>query len=370
MRFIDEVRIEVRAGNGGGGASSFRREKYIPKGGPDGGDGGRGAHVIFTATRDKNTLQELYLRKRIIAENGTKGQGKNKHGRMGKDIEVFVPVGTVIRNEEGELLADLNEDGASAVIAKGGIGGQGNARFATPTNQAPRYCQPGLPGEAGICHLELKMMADVGLVGLPNAGKSTFISRVSNARPKIADYPFTTLAPSLGQVFMDDGDGFVIADIPGLIGGAHEGKGLGHRFLRHVERTRLLLHLVDVAHPEGISIHDQITEIEGELVGYGEAIAHKKRFLILTKMDALDDALRDEVLKEAEQYDMAVYPISAVSGEGVTQLLRDIYDEVVKIRQYELEHEADKEKPVTTRLAVPEQVIEPTIYDDEATRQS
>ncbi len=369
MRFIDEVRVEVRAGNGGGGASSFRREKYIPKGGPDGGDGGRGAHVIFTATRDKNTLQELYLRKRIIAENGTKGKGKNKHGRMGKDIEMFVPVGTVIRNEEGELLADLNEDGASAVIAKGGIGGQGNARFATPTNQAPRYCQPGLPGEAGICHLELKMMADVGLVGLPNAGKSTFISRVSNARPKIADYPFTTLAPSLGQVFMDDGDGFVIADIPGLIEGAHEGKGLGHRFLRHVERTRLLLHLVDVAHPEGISIHDQITEIEGELVGYGESIANKKRFLLLTKMDALDDTLRDEVLKEAEQYDLAIYPISSVSGEGVTQLLRDIYDEVVKIRQYELEHEADKEKPVTTRLAVPEQVIEPTIYDDEATRQ-
>ncbi len=368
MRFIDEVKIEVRAGNGGAGASSFRREKYIPKGGPDGGDGGRGAHVIFTATRDKNTLQELYLRKRIIAENGRNGQGRNKHGRMGKDIEVFVPVGTVIRNEDGDLLADLNEDGASAIIAKGGKGGMGNARFATSTNQAPRYAQPGLPGEAGICHLELKMMADVGLVGLPNAGKSTLISRVSNARPKVADYPFTTLAPSLGQVFMDDGDGFVMADIPGLIGGAHEGKGLGHRFLRHVERTRVLLHLVDVAHPEGIGIAEQIKEIEGELEGYGRDIAQKTRFLVLTKMDALDDALRKQVLDEAGQYDLPVYPVSAVSGEGITPLLRDTYEEVLRARAYELAHEADKAKPVTTRLAVPEQVVEPSMYDDEATR--
>ena len=365
MRFIDEVKIEVRAGHGGAGACSFRREKYIPKGGPDGGDGGRGAHVIFTASRDRNTLQELYLRKRIIAENGGYGKGSNRHGRKGKDIEVIVPVGTVIRNEEGELLADLTEDGASAIIAKGGIGGQGNARFATSTNQAPRYCQPGMPGEAGICKLELKMMADVGLVGLPNAGKSTFISSVSNARPKIADYPFTTLAPSLGQVFMDDGDGFVIADIPGLIEGAHEGKGLGHRFLKHVERTRLLLHLVDVAHPEGISIHNQIKEIEGELVGYGQSVAEKKRFLVLSKMDALDEELRKAVLKEAEQYSLPVFPISSVSKEGVTVLLRAAYDEVVKIRQYELEHMAEMEKPVTTRLRVPEKVSEPHFDDDE-----
>ncbi len=366
MRFIDEVTIEVRAGHGGAGASSFRREKYIPKGGPDGGDGGRGAHVIFTATRDKNTLQELYLRKRIIAENGRPGQGRNKHGRMGKDIEVFVPVGTVIRNEHGDLLADLNQDGASAVIAQGGAGGQGNARFATSTNQAPRYSQPGLPGEAGICHLELKMMADVGLVGLPNAGKSTLISRVSNARPKIADYPFTTLAPSLGQVFMDDGDGFVIADIPGLIEGAHEGRGLGHRFLRHVERTRLLLHLVDVAHPEGISIHDQIKEIEGELKGYGDSVAQKQRFLVLNKVDALDDVMREEVLQEAEEYHMPKYLISSVSGEGVAQLLRDTYDEVMRARTHEMEHEASREKPVTTRLTVPEAVE--SIHDSEAAR--
>ncbi len=368
MRFIDEVKIEVQAGNGGGGASSFRREKYIPKGGPDGGDGGRGAHVTFTASRDRNTLQELYLRKRVIAENGTKGKGSNCHGRMGKDIEIFVPVGTVIRNEQGELLADLTEDGASSIVAKGGIGGQGNARFSTATNQAPRYCQPGLPGEAGICKLELKMMADVGLVGLPNAGKSTFIASVSNARPKIADYPFTTLAPSLGQVFMDDGDGFVIADIPGLIEGAHEGKGLGHRFLKHVERTRLLLHLVDVAHPEGISITKQMQEIEGELIGYGESVAKKKRLLLLNKMDALDDHLRALVLQEAQNFDMDVYPISAVSGEGITPLLRAVYASVVALRQHELEHADEQEKAVTTRLGVPEVEIQPGLYDDEATR--
>ncbi|OIQ00208.1 MAG: GTPase ObgE [Zetaproteobacteria bacterium CG2_30_46_52] len=365
MRFIDEVKIEVRAGNGGAGASSFRREKYIPFGGPDGGDGGRGAHVIFTASRDRNTLQELYLRKRIIAENGTKGKGSNCHGRMGKDIEVIVPIGTVIRNEQGELLADLTEDGATAIIAKGGIGGQGNARFATSTNQAPRYSQPGLPGEAGICHLELKMMADVGLVGLPNAGKSTFISRVSNARPKIADYPFTTLAPSLGQVFMDDGDGFVIADIPGLIEGAHEGKGLGHRFLRHVERTRLLLHLVDVVHPEGISVEAQVREIEGELIGYGETIAKKKRFLLLNKMDAVDEELRASIMEDAKQYNLPIYPISAVSGEGITQLLRDVYGEVVAIREYEIAHAAEIEKPVTTRLGIPEKVEIDDEFDDE-----
>ena len=342
MRFIDEVKIEVRAGNGGSGASSFRREKYIPKGGPDGGDGGRGAHVIFTASRDRNTLQELYLRKRIIADNGTKGKGSNCHGRMGKDIEVFVPVGTVIRNEAGELLADLTEHGSTAIVAKGGIGGQGNARFATATNQAPRYCQPGLPGEAGICQLELKMMADVGLVGLPNAGKSTFISRVSNARPKIADYPFTTLAPSLGQVFMDDGDGFVVADIPGLIEGAHEGRGLGTRFLRHIERTAVLLHLVDACCEDGKNVKDQINEIETELKGYGDTLWNKPRILVLNKSDALLDDEREEALAAAREKGLLVFVISAVSGDGVKLLLHKVYEEVLQMRQ--LAKEAGKQE--------------------------
>lgn len=339
MRFIDEVKIEVRAGNGGPGCSSMRREKYIPRGGPDGGDGGRGGHVILVASRDKNTLQELYLRKRVFAENGRAGQGKNKHGRKGVDVRIQVPLGTVVKDEFGETLFDLTRDGQEAFLAKGGQGGLGNTHFATSTNRAPRYSQPGEEGENGIRFLELKSMADVGLVGLPNAGKSTLISRVSNAHPKIADYPFTTIAPSLGQVFMDDGDGFVMADIPGLIEGAHEGKGLGHRFLKHIERTRVLLHLVDVAHPEGISITDQFNEIEAELKGYGETVFNKPRLLVLNKMDAILDEDRPALLEEAEKLGLTYYTVSSVSGEGIQQLLRDLYDQVRAVHATELAEE-------------------------------
>lgn len=336
MRFIDEVKIEVRAGNGGPGCSSMRREKYIPRGGPDGGDGGRGGHVILVASRDKNTLQELYLRKRVFAENGRAGQGKNKHGRKGADVRIQVPLGTVVKDEFGETLFDLTRDGQEAFLAKGGQGGLGNTHFATSTNRAPRYSQPGEEGENGIRFLELKSMADVGLVGLPNAGKSTLISRVSNARPKIAAYPFTTIAPSLGQVFMDDGDGFVMADIPGLIEGAHEGKGLGHRFLKHIERTRVLLHLVDVAHPEGISITDQFNEIEAELKGYGETVFNKPRLLVLNKMDAVLDEDRPALQEEAEKLGLTYYTVSSVSGEGIQPLLRDMYDQVRAVHAAEL----------------------------------
>lgn len=343
MRFIDEVKIEVRAGNGGPGCSSMRREKYIPRGGPDGGDGGRGGHVILVASRDKNTLQELYLRKRVFAENGRAGQGKNKHGRKGVDVRIQVPLGTVVKDEFGETLFDLTRDGQEAFLAKGGQGGLGNTHFATSTNRAPRYSQPGEEGEAGIRFLELKSMADVGLVGLPNAGKSTLISRVSNARPKIAAYPFTTIAPSLGQVFMDDGDGFVMADIPGLIEGAHEGKGLGHRFLKHIERTRVLLHLVDVAHPEGISITDQFNEIEAELRGYGETVFNKPRLLVLNKMDAVLDEDRPALQEEAEKLGLTCYTVSSVTGEGIQQLLRDLYDQVRAVHATELAEENEKE---------------------------
>ncbi len=336
MRFIDEVKIEVRAGNGGAGGSSMRREKYIPKGGPDGGDGGRGGHVLLVASSDKNTLQELYLRKRIFAENGKSGMGKHRHGRKGVDVSIKVPLGTLVKDEYGETLFDLTREGQEAFLAKGGKGGLGNTHFATSTNRAPRYSQPGEEGESGIRFLELKSMADVGLVGLPNAGKSTLISRVSNARPKIADYPFTTIAPSLGQVFMDDGDGFVMADIPGLIEGAHEGKGLGHRFLKHIERTRVLLHLVDVAHPEGISITDQFNEIDTELKGYGDTVYHKRRLLVLNKMDALQDEDRESLLEEATKLDMIYYTISSVSGEGIQQLLRDLYAQVRAVQEEEI----------------------------------
>jgi len=346
MRFIDEVKIDVRAGNGGSGSRSFRREKYIPKGGPDGGNGGRGGHVILEASRDKNTLQELYLRKHVFAEHGKSGSGRKMHGRMGTDVIMKVPVGTIVKDEDGVQLFDLTEDGQQAVLAYGGEGGLGNVNFVSSTNRAPRYAQSGKEGETGIRFLELKSMADVGLVGLPNAGKSTFISRVSNARPKIANYPFTTLAPSLGQVFMDDGDGFVVADIPGLIGGAHEGKGLGHRFLKHIERTRVLLHLVDVVHPEGQSITDQVHEIEQELRGYGDTVWSKTRYLVLNKMDSLPEEAHADVLAEADALELKYYAISAVTGEGTKPLLYDLYD-AVKIAQADENAALDEEGSVS-----------------------
>jgi GTP-binding protein len=336
MRFIDEVNIEVRAGNGGAGCVAFRREKYIPRGGPNGGDGGRGGHVILLASTRKNTLQELYLRKRLIAKNGQPGKGTDMHGRNGEDIEIEVPVGTMVRNENGDLLADLKVAGERYIMARGGQGGLGNARFKTSTNQAPRYAQPGEPGEEGRRTLELRVMADVGLVGLPNAGKSTFLARISNARPKVADYPFTTLKPILGEVFTDDSDAFVVADIPGLIGGAHEGKGLGMRFLRHVERTKLLLHLVDAASLSGAGIGDQIAEVEEELKGYGESVWSKMRLLVVNKIDALDQEERDRVLAEAETSGLQTFMMSAVTGEGVKDLLHAVYDEVKKMREAEV----------------------------------
>ncbi len=333
MRFIDEVKLEVRAGNGGAGCVSFRREKYIPKGGPDGGDGGRGGHVIFVASTRKNTLQELYLRKRLIARNGQPGMGSDCHGRNGEDIVVEVPVGTLVKDEDGHTLADLSHEGQRYVLARGGAGGLGNARFATSTNRAPRYAQPGEEGEQAIRRLELKLMADVGLVGLPNAGKSTLLSRISNARPKIADYPFTTLKPRLGQVFMDDGDGFVVADIPGLIEGAHEGRGLGARFLRHIERTAVLLHLVDASCMDGHTVAAQVREVEAELKGYGDSVWRKPRLLVLNKMDALDDEAMAAARAEAKGFGLPVLCISAVSGEGVAGLLRRVYAHVLEQRQ-------------------------------------
>jgi len=343
MRFIDEVKIEVRAGNGGSGCTSFRREKYIPKGGPDGGDGGRGGNVEFVASGSKNTLQELYLRKRLIAKNGQSGMGSDCHGKYGEDIVMEVPVGTIVRDEDGHLLADLSEEGQSYILARGGEGGLGNARFATSTNRAPRYSQSGTEGDQGIRHLELKLMADVGLLGLPNAGKSTLLARISNARPKIADYPFTTLKPKLGQVFMDDGDGFVVADIPGLIEGAHEGRGLGTRFLRHIERTAVLLHLVDACCEDGKSVAEQINEIEAELKGYGDKLWNKPRVLVLNKSDALLDDEQEVALVAAREKNLPVFVISAVSGDGVKMLLHEIYDRVLDMRQKALQAPAQED---------------------------
>ncbi len=332
MRFIDEVTIDVRAGHGGAGCVSFRREKYIPKGGPDGGNGGRGGHVILVASTRRNTLQELYLRKHLYARNGQGGMGSNRHGRNGEDIVVEVPVGTVVKNEAGEVLADLNHEGARHVLARGGRGGLGNASFKSSTNQAPRYAQPGEPGEEGRRVLELKVMADVGLVGRPNAGKSSLLRRISNAHPRVADYPFTTLKPVLGEVFTDDGDGFVVADIPGLIAGAHEGRGLGSRFLRHVERTRLLLHVVDAADAE-TDIEAQLREVETELQGYGETVWNKPRLLVLNKMDALTGAMRQAAMDAARAAGLSVFAVSAVTGEGVEALLRETGRRVRAMRE-------------------------------------
>jgi len=324
MRFIDEVTIEVQAGKGGAGCVSFRREKYIPKGGPDGGNGGQGGDVRLCASHDINTLQYLYLRKRLIAENGQPGKGRRKHGCNGDDIEVRVPVGTRIQDEDGMLMADLRDDDDSFVLAHGGKGGLGNSNYATSVNQAPRYAQPGLEGDQRLIKLELNLMADVGLLGLPNAGKSTLIAAVSNAHPKIAEYPFTTMVPSLGQVSLPEGDGFVMADIPGLIAGAHEGKGLGDRFLRHLHRTRMLLHLVDCVDSERRSIIDQIQEIATEIAGYSETLMAKPRWFVITKIDALDDKGRQQITEIADGLDLPVYMVSAASGEGIKPLLFDI----------------------------------------------
>jgi len=331
MRFIDEVTIDVRAGNGGAGCVSFRREKYIPKGGPDGGNGGRGGHVILTARTRKNTLQELYLKKHLYAKNGQPGRGSDRHGKNGPDIEIEVPLGTLVRDEDGTLLADLDHADAQYVLARGGQGGLGNANFKSSTNRAPRYAQPGEQGEEGRRILELKVMADVGLVGLPNAGKSTLLSVISNAHPKVADYPFTTLKPILGEVFMDDVDGFVVADIPGLIAGAHAGKGLGMRFLRHVERTKVLLHLVDAASLD-TDIGAQMHEVEAELRGYGEAVWNKPRILVVNKMDALTPDLREAVESQAAQIGLTTHFVSAVTGEGIPALLRAASEQVEKMR--------------------------------------
>ncbi len=335
MRFVDEVRVEVQAGNGGNGCIAFRREKYIPKGGPNGGDGGRGGHVTVRASYGKQTLLDLYYRKRLIAKNGQDGMGSNMHGKDGQDIVIEVPVGTIIKDETGEMLADLDSNGAQFFMAKGGRGGLGNSHFASSTNQAPRYAQPGEDGEYGFRILELKSMADVGLVGLPNAGKSTLLARISNAKPKIADYPFSTLAPTLGVVRMPDEDGFVVADIPGLIAGAHEGKGLGDRFLRHIERTGLLIHLVDAASMEERSISEQVKELEVELESYSLKLFRKPRLLALNKIDALSETDLEEARREAGNLGLPVWSISAVSGRGLEALLFAVYEKLGKMRQEE-----------------------------------
>jgi len=313
---IDQARVEVIAGKGGDGCVSFRREKYVPKGGPDGGDGGRGGDVRFEADEHVRTLLDCRERPRYRATSGRAGSGNQRSGRDGEDLVVRVPRGTVIKDEDGTVLADLVRAGESFVAARGGRGGRGNARFATSTHQAPRRADPGEAGEQRRLELELKLIADVGLVGLPNAGKSTLLSRVSRARPRIADFPFTTLEPNLGIASLDEERQLVIADLPGLIEGAHLGKGLGHRFLRHVERTRVLVFLIDVTSLDPMR---DLEVLENELRSHSAALASRRRLVVLSKSDLLPPAERAGAPERAGLPDARL--ISAHAGEGLRELL-------------------------------------------------
>jgi GTP-binding protein len=320
--FIDEVLIQIKAGDGGNGCLAFRREKFVPHGGPSGGDGGRGGDVTLVSSEHYNTLLHFRFNPEHKAERGRHGEGSNRTGHDGHSIDVPVPVGTVVYDAAtGEMLHDFARAEDRYLAARGGRGGRGNARFATSTHQTPTEHEPGKPGEERRLRLELKLLADVGLVGFPNAGKSTLISRISAARPKVADYPFTTLEPHLGVVLLEDQRTFVVADIPGLIEGAHEGVGLGMRFLRHIERTRLLAHLVDVSEATGRDpVHD-FEVVLSELGSFSEEMARKPMIVVATKLDAAQDAARIEALERAAaDRGMAFYKISSATGEGVEAL--------------------------------------------------
>jgi GTP-binding protein len=323
MQFIDEVRLTVKAGDGGNGMVSFRREKFVPKGGPDGGDGGRGGDVILRADKHLNTLLDFTYRHRFEAKRGAPGMNSNKAGRSGEDLVLRVPCGTVVRLEgRKKSVADLVNDGDEVVIAKGGRGGLGNSNFATPTNQAPRHATPGTAGEEKELVFELRLLADVGLVGFPNAGKSTLIASISAARPKIADYPFTTLVPNLGMVRYQEGKSFVVADIPGLIEGAHQGKGLGIQFLRHIERTRVLVVLVEATSPDPQA---DVATLMNELTSYSRSLGKKRRIVAVTKMDLIppDEQRRFAKLKFGRG--VKVIPISSVARQGLTDLLDEVW---------------------------------------------
>lgn len=335
MKFIDEAKILVRGGNGGDGCISFRREKYVPRGGPDGGDGGNGGNVILEADLGRNTLLDLNGKRQFIAKPGVSGKGKGMNGRRGSSEIIRVPAGTLVKDiEHGEILADLVKAGQRYVAAKGGRGGKGNLHFASSTNRAPRKCQPGEEGETREIILELKLLADVGLVGRPNAGKSTFISKVSAARPKIADYPFTTLQPQLGVVSAGDHQSFTIADIPGLIEDAHKGAGMGIRFLRHIERTRVFLHLIDLSDPEHPDPWDSFQKIYQELISYSEEFSRRPMWVILTKMDIHQDPnLLEEIIGDFKSRGYPTYSISSVTGEGMKELIADLGHVVIETRE-------------------------------------
>jgi GTP-binding protein len=344
MKFVDEATIRVQAGNGGHGALSFRREKYVERGGPDGGDGGHGGSVYLVADNSLNTLADFRVARRFKAEGGTGGSGRNKTGRSGDDLEVLIPVGTVVNDvDTGEIICDLTEAGQRQKVAEGGRGGLGNTRFKSSVNRAPRKITNGTHGEARHLSLELKVLADVGLLGMPNAGKSTLITAMSHAKPRIADYPFTTLYPNLGVVRVGRLQSFVMADIPGLIEGASDGAGLGIQFLKHLQRTGLLLHLVDIA-PMDPSVEpaDEVQAIARELAKFSSDLAEKPRWLVINKIDLLseeDQKVATEMLLEQLQWDGPVFEVSAATGAGTDELGHAVMQELERIA--ELAAEAD-----------------------------
>jgi GTP-binding protein len=337
MKFVDEATIRVQAGNGGHGCLSFRREKYVEKGGPDGGDGGHGGSVYLVADPAMNTLADFRVARKFRAESGQGGAGRNKTGKSGEDLDVVVPCGTVVRDvDTGEIICDLTMPGQRQRVAEGGRGGLGNTRFKSSTNRAPRRTTQGTPGEGRHLALELKVLADVGLLGLPNAGKSTLISAMSQAKPRIADYPFTTLHPNLGVVRVGRLQSFVMADIPGLIEGASEGAGLGIQFLRHLQRTGLLLHLVDIAPVDGSDPADAVRAIAQELANFSEDLAVKPRWLVINKIDLLDDEERAAARQRlVEQLDWKgpVFEVSAATGEGTEALGQAVVRELEELAE-------------------------------------
>ena len=329
--FVDTAKIRIKAGNGGNGACTFHREKYVNAGGPDGGDGGKGGNVVFVGDTNISSLIDFKFKKRYIAENGKNGSGSNMTGKSAPDLVIKVPVGTLIREAEtGRILADIS-DREPHIVAKGGKGGWGNQHFASPTRQIPKFAKPGFPGEEFEVTLELKLLADVGLVGFPNVGKSTLISVVSAGKPEIANYPFTTLTPVLGVVKMDAGSSFVMADIPGLIEGASEGVGLGHDFLRHVERCRLILHVVDISATDGRDPIDDYKQINYELEKFNPELAKRPQIVALNKADASIEEMIDEFNEFAEENGFKTYLISAATGEGVQELVNAVAAELAKL---------------------------------------
>ncbi len=327
--FIDKVKIKIQSGRGGNGAVAWRREKFVDKGGPAGGDGGRGGNVYFVADKNMSTLLDFTYKSVYRAEDGENGRNKNCHGKDGKDIFLKTPVGAIVRDlKTGKVIADLNEDEKTILIAKGGRGGRGNARFATAQKRAPQFCEPGEAPVERELELELMLIADVGLLGMPNAGKSSFISKISSAKPKIADYPFTTLVPNLGVVKKPTGDGFVVADIPGIIEGAHQGVGLGFEFLKHVQRCRFLIHVVDISGSEAI---DNYKKINQELEKYSKDLSSLYQVIMLNKTDIVDNNYVKEMIQKFKEFNNDVFAISCATGDGISEFLNHLYKKVDEI---------------------------------------